>query len=286
LLASILMLATLPLAAQNVPAESEEIALESQETAQYGNRRVGPLGAKQDGRKCRECDKPEVYVVPEEIAIESQKNVITPTVYPYVSQGPNIYANIEFIWWQPVLNGTGYAYNGVTDFDNPPPGISVIAGKLGRPNFGFEPGFKVALGGHFDHDGWNIEAEYTYLPASAKSSITTTRDKGASTLFAIVTGDGTVGPIAISQASEKWKHHFNLLTAALGRNFFISKYLTLKPFIGMDAAWLGDKLSQQFTPSVTFLTTGVSVTKKQSTWGLGLRGGEVELQLVVLDRGQ
>src|SRR5690348_2259225 len=91
-LASILMLAALPLFAEQ-PSEGEEIALETQETAQFGNRRITPISAKQDSKKkCRECNEPrECAMLPEEILIGDQKGVITPSVFPYVSCGANVY---------------------------------------------------------------------------------------------------------------------------------------------------------------------------------------------------
>jgi hypothetical protein len=159
LLASMFMLATLPLVAESSPCEGEEIALESQETAQFGNRKT--VGTKQDHhrKKCMvecECKEPEVFVVPEEIAIESQRNTITPSVYPYISSGWNTYGTVAFLWWQPVIGNSGYAYTGTADGYHIPLGTSVHSGKLQRPAFGFEPGVKVAFGGHFDHDGWDL----------------------------------------------------------------------------------------------------------------------------------
>ncbi len=278
LLASMFMLASLPLVAESLPSEGEEIALESQETAQFGNRRTG--GTK--SRKCLECEckEPEVLVVPEEIAIESQRNVITPSVYPYISKGMNLTGSVAFIWWQSKVGNSGYAYSGTADGDLIPLGTSVSSGVLQNPDFGFEPGVKVGLGGHFDHDGWDLSAEYIYLPGSGENAL---NEIGEKTRIAITTGDGVVAPLSIIDASCDWTQNYNLINLELGRNFFISKYLTLRPHIGFNTAWISEKYSLAYAPVPTATDprlfgfgnniTNVAVTEKQSMWGIGIRGG-------------
>lgn len=300
-LASIFMLAALPLFAEQL-SEGEEIALETQETAQFGNRRITPISAKakQDCSKqrCRDCNDPvECAVTPEELLIGDQKGIITPSVFPYVSCGANIYATIDFLWWQSILGGTGYAYNGTADGSTETPlGTNESRGELHRPDYGFSPGFKIGLGGHFDHDGWTVGAEFTYLPSSGDDSIDVCDDNdticgdlvvnGAKTNFNITTGDGINEQISIVEGFADWKQNFMALDFTLGRNFFISKYLTLYPHVGFKAAWITERIRYDFGPTPQTVdprdpdgivlinqVTDSDVYKRQHVYGVGIRGG-------------
>src|SRR3989304_5225450 len=81
----------------------EESEHSSKETVQFGNRRTPILGAK-SGKE----SKNKSVVIPQEQTIESEGNVITPSVYPCVNRGSNTYATLDFIWWKAVIGGTGY----------------------------------------------------------------------------------------------------------------------------------------------------------------------------------
>lgn len=280
LFASAFMLATMPLLADNV--QSEEIALDTQETAQYGNRRSS-LGSKQDdGKRCREKNVP---IVPEEQAIEAQRTVITPSVYPYVSNGSNTFASVDFIWWKSVIGGTGYAYTGSSDGSaSTPVGTSVTSGYLKRPDYSFEPGCKLALGTHFHHDGWDVKAEWTFLSGPERENGTTAAfGEGGKTIIPITTGaDGVVAPISFVHAKSEYKQDFNVIDAELGRNFFVSKYLSLRPHVGLKTAWLHTTMTYTFVPTTStsdarlfgFDTVLAAYAKRQQhMWGIGLRGG-------------
>ena len=295
--ASIFMLAALPLFAEQT-SEGEEIALETQETAQFGNRRITPISAKQDyKKKCKPCDEQvECVMLPEELLIEDQKSVITPSVFPYVSCGSNIYMTVDFLWWQSILGGTGYAYNGTADGSAETPlGVSVDRGQLHRPDYGFSPGFKVGVGGHFDHDGWAVGAEFTYLPSSGDDTLDacdmSSRGcdpaliiSGSKTNFNITTGDGINEQFSIVEGYADWNQNFMALDVTLGRNFFISKYLTLNPHVGLKAAWITERIRYDFDPTPQTVdprdgsvplnvVIDSDVYKRQHVYGLGIRGG-------------
>jgi hypothetical protein len=292
--ARFLILASLPLVAENLSVEGEEIALELPEIVQLGNRETAFFAAKNDDSSCsrknlretKESKKEPLAVVPEEQVIEMQRGVITPSVYPYINcNGMNSFASASFIWWKPVVGGTGYAYNGSADGYNVPFGDSVRPGTLKRPAFGFEPGFKVGLGTHFHHDGWDICTEYTYLAGSEEENqIGASEGKGGKTLINITTGDGIPATISFDRAKSEWKQNFSVVDLELGRNFFISKYLTMRPNAGLKTAWIHETLEYSFlpTPNTTDPRGGVPGAdtveqafshRQQHMWGLGIRGG-------------
>jgi hypothetical protein len=71
----------------------------------------------------------------------------------------------------------------------------------------------------------------------------------------------------------------------LGRNFFISKHLIMRPFVGFKTAWIHEVLRYSFAPTPNTYDPRASEDlplneilavysrRQQHMWGLGLRGG-------------
>jgi hypothetical protein len=290
LFASILAFAALPLMAETAPSAGEEVTLELQEIAQVSNRPApaATLVAKKTedcGRKNRDMGKKEALVMPEEQAIGMQKNVITPSVYPYVSNGTNTFATAEFLWWKLFLGGTGYAANGLADGYNVPLGTSVATGTIKEASFGFQPGCRIGIGTHFDHDGWSIGAEYTFLSSPSETNhIKGSPGKGGKSLVGVLTGDGVPAPVSFLHASSEREQDFNVIDLALARDFFISKYLTLKPNVGLKTAWIHETVEVELIPTPNTVdprsgsmplnrVLAAFQRRQQHMWGLGIRGG-------------
>jgi hypothetical protein len=49
--------------------------------------------------------------------------------------------------------------------------------------------------------------------------------------------DGQLRTFFVDEAHARWRLHFNVLDLELGRDFWVSKYLTLRPFVGMKFSW-------------------------------------------------
>jgi hypothetical protein len=234
----------------------------------------------------RNTEKGQAALVPEEKRIVTQNPTITPSLYPYVSNGTNSYASVDFIWWKTVIDETGYAYSGTADGYHVPPGGSVLHGTLKRPDFSFEPGVKIGLGTYFEHDGWDIYAEYTHIAGpQLETNVRASENLGVKSLVPVTTGDGEAKIISLDLARSEWKQDFNVVDLELGRNFFLSKRLALRPYIGLKTAWVHEIFQMFYVPTPnTYDPRSVSVfppneilaaylRRQQHMWGLGIRGG-------------
>lgn len=217
---------------------------------------------------------------PEEEMIHSQPT-ITPSAAPYISEGSDVFATVDFIWWKTAISGSEYAYTGVTDNGNfvAPLGTSTGSGRVKKPELDFQPGFKIGLGVNFEHDGWDLYANYTYLSGpDEKNSVVASTGTGATTLLYTTTNDGTSRTFNVVSDSCKWYQDFNVVDLELGRNFFISRFLTMRPHAGFKTGWIFDKGQFNFVPvpgvldgSNTLLAA--SNLRSQHLWGLGIRTG-------------
>jgi hypothetical protein len=206
---------------------------------------------------------------------------ITPNAGPRVAHGADVFITADFIWWNASQEGISYAATGFVTDDGTDPFASASKGKYDYVGSDWAPGFKVGLGLKLSHDGWDLYSQYTWLHASDSSSLS--RENGVAYTGSLLPfEDGpTVGG---NKVKADWDLHFNVIDLELGRNFYLSQFLTMRPFIGFKATWQDQDLkvtteSNQFEidgngqqPSTP--VTGPFVHKNATdVWGIGVRGG-------------
>ncbi len=239
---------------------------------------------------------------PADSSAEKQKkymqemNQITPSAEPAVTRCADPFLTADFIWWRAQEEGLQYAFNGLS---NANPGIAgnpgapykqADKGSTKRPDFDYEPGFKVGFGLKFRHDGWDAYAQYTWWrneKNDTKSSVHRDSDNDSyvmgdifcpSSIFAqgfFSGGVGQNGLIAFDtqSAEAKWSLHFNVLDLELGRNFWISKWLTLRPFVGMKFSWLDQDFDVEYEKIFATPNFQTKVLFDLDQFGVGLRAG-------------
>ena len=201
---------------------------------------------------------------------------ITPPAGPRVAHGADVFITADFIWWKATQDGLAYAIGGVVSPSNitqfPSSGVP-SKGRVTDPDFGWDPGFKVGLGLNIDHDGWDIYAQYTWLHSSASSS---TKQVGITN--SIVAATETTPVLGDVRRNASWDLHFNLIDLELGRNFYLSQYLTMRPHFGLRGTWQEQDFKAKISGSYfqfgqDNVTGPYNVHVDHDTWGLGVRGG-------------
>jgi hypothetical protein len=119
----------------------------------------------------------------------------------------------------------------------------------------WKPGFRLGTGYHFGfHDQWDLTAYWTYFRGTASDSSSfpgTTNVNTTGNGFLIPTwGAGILGS-TLSKASAHWSVNLNLLDLELGRNFFASKAIAIRPYIGIRGA----SIDQDYTANYTAVFT-------------------------------
>jgi hypothetical protein len=202
---------------------------------------------------------PPIGYQPEKVTTQP-KGLITPTVEPRVDEGFGFWIDGDFIWWKSRLSNFDYAQ---------------MNGKTISPHFSFEPGFKIGTGMDLQHDGWDGYAEYTWLyEPTLSNSQSFHHTYGYSSLilpFAEGETEGTLSSISLMDAASWRKSQFNILDVEIGRNFFISKRLTLRPNMGIKAAALFEKTKIIYTSASSIASAHLLL--KQNLAGVGPRLG-------------
>jgi len=214
------------------------------------------------------------------VSVNDPDWLITPTVKPARSgnECTGAYITAEFIWWKTHLGGTEWIFDGFVDDGNDivPEGTAPKPGHIRHADFEFQPGFKVGLGWLSPHDGWDVYAHYTWLHQKPETSRYTLKEgTGNLAIFGTVTPpDGAGANPEVIAAGLRWKQYFNVVDLELGRNFFISRYLTLRPHFGLKWANIREHFSTEGAGEVggtDFID--YAQTFRQNMWGIGGRAG-------------
>ncbi len=167
---------------------------------------------------------------------------------------------------------------------------SVMQGKSEGKSLDFEWdwGVRIGLGANLPRDGWDVVLNWTHLLTTSKTKVTAGDDEfllptllnpqtpdvfgGIPGLFS---GQSGVATGAISS----WRLLLNELDLELGRQFFVSDWLTLKPHAGLRTAWIHQKDNVSYTGLVhpvnaaELVYSDADVFMKNDFWGLGLISG-------------
>lgn len=195
---------------------------------------------------------------------QQERGEITPLAGPVVKNWAEFNVSADFIYWQAREDYLYFA----TDGARTPTG----QGQLYDFDFKYAPGFQVALGLDFKHDGWDLLLGYTWL-----------RENNVTAEVSYNPKQGPLDDISLyyfpgrptdNTVRAFWQLHFNAIDWDLGRHFYVSRFLALRPFIGIKGAWINQNFNclgraTVYTENDSFNNT----VQSQEFWGAGLRGG-------------
>jgi len=136
---------------------------------------------------------------------------------PYLHTG-GFAAEADFIYWRVDEEGLDYVLTS-----------NGSSSTFHRPEISWDPGFKFGAGYTWgDQDFWDLFLRWTHLNTHQQG------EKKASSALIPVWSPTVLGQAL--KSSVDWKVRYNTLDLELGRNYFVSKTLALRPYIGMRAA--------------------------------------------------
>jgi hypothetical protein len=210
------------------------------------------------------CCPPKQDCIPAKCAqlVGGPKGEITPNAGPCVACGADLYLTADFIYW--AVREDRLALVATTGTHTTAP----LKGSYIQPDFKMEPGFKVGLGILFDHDGWDVFAEYTWIRArDLTASFTVAPEMAARDILTWGFSNGG----SVTGGNVSWSlHYFNAVDLELGRNFYVSRYLKLRPHFGLKGTWQKQLYSAVLNEPNDATATG---SMDQFYWGVGIRAG-------------
>jgi len=193
---------------------------------------------------------------------------------PGFLNGPGFYFNADFIYWKPDEDGLEYAYK-FKSLNNVGPNF-VQNGRLEDVDFEYEPGFRLGAGWTTDYDEWDVYACWTWLHASA-SDHAHNHQPGVDVLvplwFPVQLALTNNFQRSAESASGHWRLHYNVLDVNLGRKYFVSKAISLRPHFGLRTAWIDQHFNNSFKGLDYSSSRATHFHGKNDFWGIGLRTG-------------
>lgn len=213
---------------------------------------------------------------------------ITPNAGPRVTNGVDVFVTADFLYWTARQDGLAYVRSGIDDYNAVLSQTNASSGKTYFPENKFSPAFKVGVGLNLAHDGWDVYLDYTWFHTSLNSAVATTSvaSEGYVPLWDVASIGSTLlhdyflhlyRYVNVGAASSFWRFHFNNFDLELGRNFYVSQYLTLRPHLGLKGAWYRQNYNVSYGDflDMTVVDDVLSTTLKnrQHFWGVGIRTG-------------
>lgn len=128
--------------------------------------------------------------------------------------------------------------------------------------FNWEPGFRVGVGYNMHHDQWDTQLSYTWFQAQANQHASGN-----------VTSGFLAARLSLLEPFQRGKIdfnlHYNMFDWDLGRSFLVSPALCFRPYIGVKAGWINQRLQMKWTSPNYFAFE----TVKNNFRGGGPKGG-------------
>lgn len=191
--------------------------------------------------------------------------VINPPARPQVKDGADLFVFGNLLVWQAHENGLPVAIVN----KSATPSSDLSNSNVKNYDFDWDVGFRVGVGYNVPHDGWDMSLTWLRfntdghrrIHAHSNQAIYPTRAHPADPI-----SDGET----CTKTHAHWRLHLNQLDLDMGREFFVSKWLTLRPHFGLRSDWIRQKADIDYN---NFPTGDVDVEQKDRWWGIGLAGG-------------
>lgn len=202
-------------------------------------------------------------------AATKSKNSSNETMTVYGNTGPKLasarpqvdgygaYVFGQALWWHAQEDGTDWV-----NFQNREGTTLQFSNE--DVDFGWDPGFRVGVGWNTNCDDWDTNLSYTWFFTSKEDDV----DLGKSGIETVPVFEPLSGA---GDGSIEWNIHFSMFDWELGRNFFVSPRLSLRPHLGIKGGWINQDAKNEF--AIPFLSLNSETRLKNDLWVVGPSGG-------------
>jgi hypothetical protein len=139
-------------------------------------------------------------------------------------------------------------------------------------NFKWDYGFRLGIGHDLTHDQWDTTLNWTWFRTSAAHAIPIQ----ASTHLGPEFDAGFLSMDVPTHMNAKWSLLLNMFDWQIGRSFWISKSISMRPYSGLKGGWINQSIhANYFDLTIDHHLTDLSGSEnlKNNFWGIGPTGG-------------
>ncbi len=202
--------------------------------------------------------------------------VINPAARPEIKRGANLFLVGDLLVWQAHEDGLPLFIENSGSADN------LTHANVGGLDWNWNAGCRVALGFNTPHDGWDLVATWLHFNTTANQRkqahfnqfLQPTLTHPGETM---VGAPSSIGEGPFEKTKAHWGMNLNQIDLELGREYYVSKWLTLRPHIGLRNAWLHQNLQVNYNrlEDGGVFISGIDdhLSLHSNFWGLGLAAG-------------
>lgn len=188
----------------------------------------------------------------------------------------------DVLYWHAKAGGTEFAYS-----DQDPRAQLPIRGRTRDIDFKWDWGLRVGAGYKFEHDSWDLKAQYTWYDTGGSDSTRAGSNnsviplRGSSTIVATAMNSSQQF-LYCSSAKSQYDFDYSAIDLELGRAYFISGKLSFRPHWGLKTAWFDQEQVVRYAGGIVDAATPNELGLEGNTvhikddcdfWGLGPRVG-------------
>lgn len=188
--------------------------------------------------------------------------MINPPARPVVRDGIDLWIQADALFMHATEDGINY---GIKQNNS----VAYVDGRVKNVSYDWTWGWRAGAGFNLPHDGWDMLLNYTWFRSNENDS---TNGDSAESIYQTWT-NANQGATANNLAAHAAGHShlkFDYLDFQMGREFFVSKWLTLRPFVGARGLWTHRNLNVSYKGGSV---TTSSVEKIQEKFNNRFRGG-------------
>jgi len=152
-------------------------------------------------------------------------------------------------------------------------------------SFGWDVGFRIGIDYGMSHDQWDSQLVYTWFRTKGNEHANANPGEIVASSFLGNFYIGNANGAADSggtyqKASIQWTILFNMFDWDLGRNYWVSSALSLRPFVGVKGGWIHQTIHSKWEDAIASARIpnadafGVATENlKNNFWGLGPSAG-------------
>lgn len=213
------------------------------------------------------------------------------------------YIAVDFLYWFAKETGLTYAIENQTVIgvrNTPAQGTLFLASpvKYFEMEESWDPGFRVGIGYTSECEGWDLRGTWTYFHTKEKSKTTVDfpleigvpfpANKSLSSPWTFVgftlrppTSEISSDTQFFNRIEAEWKLDLNLLDLEVGRSYWLSRCISMRPYFGVRGGWTKTDFFTQPSNSVSeegsIFTTSLDsldhLKFNNRFWGWGFVGG-------------
>ncbi|MBM3191663.1 MAG: MOMP family protein, partial [Chlamydiae bacterium] len=177
--------------------------------------------------------------------------------------GVGLFLSADALLWKAYSGGSEYAYTDATVLAGYP-----ISGSVRQADFDWSWGARGGIGYNFDHDGWDIYLNFTYFHSSSSDSVS------VPSTASVVPLKGDAGLVSGTfdsclSANTDFKFTYYNLDLDLGRDYYVSKSLSLHPHFGLKNSWLTLKQNTHYSGGAYLGNNFFEEEDSSKLWGIG-----------------